>query len=488
MKRLALLLLLAIPLLAQNAVVPFRSPRVTFTTSTGQPLSGGCIFTYQGGTTTPQATYTDYTGGASNPNPVPLDSTGSAVMWLGTNSYKFVAYSHGGTNCSLGSLQWTVDQVPGDAFLNGIISGATITNPTISGGTQTGTALSGVTVATSDIESTPVGTVTPAAGNFTSLATALDTMSFSATPTFPAGSYGYFTMTLTNNVTSSTLTGGVNGQQITFDICQNATGGYTFAWPSNLSGAPAMNQSPNGCTIVQAIYNGGFWTTLYSTSAALSGTYDTMAFSTTPVFSAGAYSYFSLILTANVTSSTIAGGVIGQIISINICQNGTGNFTFTWPTNLLTPPAVNPAANSCTAVPAVYNGTNWIAGFGSPTQAHAIIFADLSNTTYGSSAVVNLFNAPIEGTVPASGTGTYNGILATSKCTLMTAATASTTFSLVDGSSTFGTVVFGASGSVGTITISAAFPVAAGDSVTIKAPASADASAAGLNCSLVFAY
>ena len=144
MKRIGILTLLIFAgwnAVAQNPVVPFRTPRVTFQTSTGQPLSGGCVFTYQGGTTTPQATYTDYTGGTSNSNPVLLDSTGSAVMWLGANSYKFTAYSAGGTNCASGNLQWTVDQVPGDEFLNGTISGATITNPTITGGTQSGTAL-----------------------------------------------------------------------------------------------------------------------------------------------------------------------------------------------------------------------------------------------------------------------------------------------------------------------------------------------------------
>ena len=170
MKRFALFLILAIPAFAQNPVVPFRSPRVTFQTTTGQPLSGGCIYTYQGGTTTPQATYTDYTGGTSNTNPVILDTTGSAVMWLGANSYKFVAYSAGGYHCSSGSLQWTVDQIPGNAFLNGTISGATITNPTITGGTDTGTAITSAIITGSSIDSSAIGTTVPSSGSFTSVA------------------------------------------------------------------------------------------------------------------------------------------------------------------------------------------------------------------------------------------------------------------------------------------------------------------------------
>ena len=239
------LFLSAVPAVSQNPVVPFRSPRATFTTQTGQPLSGGCIYTYQGGTTTPQATYTDYTGGTANTNPVILDTTGSAVMWLGANSYKFTAYSAGGYHCSSGSLQWTVDQIPGDAFLNGTISGATITNPTITGGTDSGTAISSAVITNSSIDSSPIGSTAPASGSFTSLAGALQAVTFSATPAFDASKYDYFTMTLSGNVASSTITGATTGQTITFDICQNGTGqtiggittGFTFAWPASYPNA-----------------------------------------------------------------------------------------------------------------------------------------------------------------------------------------------------------------------------------------------------------
>ncbi len=488
MKKTLLLLLFAAASFAQTGVVPFHSSRATFVDQSGNLLSGGCIFTYLGGTSTPHATYTDYTGATQNPNPVILDATGSAVMWLDSNNYKFIAYSYGGTNCATGALQWTVDQIPGDAFLNGTISGATISNAGISGGTMTGTAITGVTIVGSTINGTSIGVSTPAAGSFTSLASALDNVSFSATPVFPAGSYGYFAMTLTGNVTSSSITGGVNGQQITFDICQNGTGGYTFAWPASLLGAPTVNLNASGCTIVQAFYNGSNWITAYSSSANFAGIYNTLAFNATPTFSAGNYNYFSLTLTANVTSSTISGGVTGQIISINICQNATGGYTFAWPASVTGPPAVTLQPNTCTAAPMVYNGTNWIAGFGSPTQAHAIVLADLSNTTYSTSALVNQFNSPVGGNIPPAGTGTYNGITATSKCTLTTAATASTTFTIKDGASTIGTAVFGAAGVTATINISAQFYVASGDAITLNAPASADATAAGLNCSLVFAF
>lgn len=145
MKKLLLFLFLSITAAAQVTVTPFRTPRFTAVDLNGVPLANGCIFTYAGGTSTPLATYTDYTGGTPNTNPVILDSTGSAVMWLGPETYKFVAFSSGGTNCSTGVQQWSVDQVPGDEWIGGTISGATITNSTIINSTIDSSVIGGTT-------------------------------------------------------------------------------------------------------------------------------------------------------------------------------------------------------------------------------------------------------------------------------------------------------------------------------------------------------
>jgi hypothetical protein len=62
-----------------------------FTDSNGNPLSGGKLYTYQSGTTTPQTTYTDSTGLAANSNPIVLDASGNCALWLDPAlSYKFV--------------------------------------------------------------------------------------------------------------------------------------------------------------------------------------------------------------------------------------------------------------------------------------------------------------------------------------------------------------------------------------------------------------
>lgn len=71
----------------------------------GQPLAGGMVYTYQAGTSTPLATYTDSTGSVQNSNPVVLDSAGRASIWISANAYKIVVTD------SLGAVQYTQDNV-----------------------------------------------------------------------------------------------------------------------------------------------------------------------------------------------------------------------------------------------------------------------------------------------------------------------------------------------------------------------------------------
>jgi microcystin-dependent protein len=64
-----------------------------FFTTTGLPLAGGYLYTYQAGSTTPVSTYTDNGGTIVNTNPIQLGTDGRppAEIWLtyGVN-YKFV--------------------------------------------------------------------------------------------------------------------------------------------------------------------------------------------------------------------------------------------------------------------------------------------------------------------------------------------------------------------------------------------------------------
>lgn len=66
---------------------PLVPPKVQFFDDNGNPLSGGKVFSFVSGTSTPKATYTSSTGLVANANPVILDSAGRANIWL-TGSYR----------------------------------------------------------------------------------------------------------------------------------------------------------------------------------------------------------------------------------------------------------------------------------------------------------------------------------------------------------------------------------------------------------------
>lgn len=65
-----------------------------FFDNSGVPLAGGKLYSYQAGSTTPQATYTSVTGVTLHPNPIILDSAGrvpGGEIWITSgSSYKFV--------------------------------------------------------------------------------------------------------------------------------------------------------------------------------------------------------------------------------------------------------------------------------------------------------------------------------------------------------------------------------------------------------------
>lgn len=78
--------------------------------SNGAPLSGGLLYTYLAGSTTPAPTYTDSTGTTPQANPVVLNTLGRAAspIWLTDGvGYKFVLTS------STGVAQWTIDNITG---------------------------------------------------------------------------------------------------------------------------------------------------------------------------------------------------------------------------------------------------------------------------------------------------------------------------------------------------------------------------------------
>ena len=83
------------------------NPVMQFFDANGNPLVGGKLFTYAAGTTTPQATFTDYNGATANTNPVILNSRGEAAIWCGANRYFMVLKDSDDVEI------WTSDNVNG---------------------------------------------------------------------------------------------------------------------------------------------------------------------------------------------------------------------------------------------------------------------------------------------------------------------------------------------------------------------------------------
>jgi hypothetical protein len=116
-----------------------------FFDSNGDPLSGGLLYTYAAGTTTPQTTYTSDTGLTTNANPIVLNSAGRTPegVWLTQGAaYKFVLKT------SLGVEIWTFDDIVGVNDVSAVAWSAISGTPTTLAGYGITDALSTAAAAT----------------------------------------------------------------------------------------------------------------------------------------------------------------------------------------------------------------------------------------------------------------------------------------------------------------------------------------------------
>ena len=121
-----------------------------FFDANGVPLSGGRLYTYAAGTTTPQTTYTSSTGATANANPIELNSagrvSGTTEVWLDiTLAYKFILKTTDDVQL------WSADDISGMAGIGNPL-------PVPSGGTGRATAtayavICGGTTATGALQS-----------------------------------------------------------------------------------------------------------------------------------------------------------------------------------------------------------------------------------------------------------------------------------------------------------------------------------------------
>jgi hypothetical protein len=84
----------------------------------------------------------------------------------------------------------------------------------------------------------------------------VNVVAFSATPIFDASLGNTQKITLTNNVTSSTVSNASAGQTINFLICQDGTGSRTFVWPTNVKGGVTIGSTLSTCNAQNFIFDG----------------------------------------------------------------------------------------------------------------------------------------------------------------------------------------------------------------------------------------
>lgn len=137
------------------------------------------------------------------------------------------------------------------SLLSASVSGSPITS--------SGTISLTITFATQAANTFLAGPASGAIGNITARnqvpadAPPQQVVAFTPTPIFNAAIYGSFQMTLTGNVILSTLNGA--GGRITFIIAQDATGGRTFAWPSNVLGYSQIGSNANEVSVQDFIWD-----------------------------------------------------------------------------------------------------------------------------------------------------------------------------------------------------------------------------------------
>ena len=148
-----------------------------------------------------------------------------------------------------------------------------------------------------------------------------------------------------------------------------------------------------------------------------SGVYGTVTYSATPTFTCNSNTVnsFKITLTGNVTSSTLASCTSGQFVNFSICQDGSGNHTFAWPSNVSLASTIDATASGCSNQSFIFDGSNAVPigmMFVTGLSGGAII---LPGSTSGTTTVTPsatgggaLVLAPGSGTVPKSGAASIN--------------------------------------------------------------------------------
>lgn len=147
---------------------------------------------------------------------------------------------------ALNLAAYTYQDNSGNAILLDASAGTLTLRGVLSSAVVTGTAP--LLVAST----TPVANLSLGGGSGTSvksnqISSAVNTVTFSATPTFDASLGNTQTITNTGNVTSSTLSNATAGEWVALNICQDATGGRKMVYPATVLRFQTPPAAASGC-------------------------------------------------------------------------------------------------------------------------------------------------------------------------------------------------------------------------------------------------
>lgn len=289
-----------------TALMP--APMAQFFDQNGAVLAGGMIYTYQAGTTTPQAAYTDSTGNTALPNPVVLDASGRASVWLSSANYKIVATDANGVQ------QWSIDNVSAvsQAELQGTNTFATL-------GVTGNLSVGGNVVVT--------GSLTAASGSITGALSVAGTATLASAVVSGNETVGG-TLGVTGAATFSggeTVTGGLSADAIT-------VGGVSLStFVTNL--IPALT-ALSGALVISGVATSGSWViftfgTVVGTRIRIAvgaGTLSNGASITLPSGFSAANAYFGVsINNVNSTPGNNLDGITASLSSLTIVATGNDN-------------------------------------------------------------------------------------------------------------------------------------------------------------------
>ena len=216
-------------------------------------------------------------GAIKSPGAIRITADGSIALSAGGMGKQNINLQGSGGGIVLANNLYAEETRDGDVVLTGI------NNSTAGDGAYIGTAASGHKQYALHVQTDTSTTLTTAlwvgADNKIGVATAnpaqkldvngsitsrVNSVPFSAAPTFDASLGNTQRLDLLGNVSGSTLVNASAGQQINFIICQ-VSASFSFSWPPNVKGAVTI--SPVGCSAQSFIYDG---TNAYALSSGAS--------------------------------------------------------------------------------------------------------------------------------------------------------------------------------------------------------------------------